>query len=75
MLACPRPTGIGVGGIKVFQDDGAPVPVGTTRKDAGGTDDMETLTLQPLDWIVILAGVAAVAWVNWYFFIAPGRSR
>jgi hypothetical protein len=36
---------------------------------------METLTLQSQDWIVILAGVAAVAWVNWYFFIAPGRSR
>jgi hypothetical protein len=36
---------------------------------------MEIPTLQSLDWIVILAGVAAVAWVNWYFFIAPRRSR
>jgi hypothetical protein len=25
------------------------------------------------DWLVILAGVAAIAWVNWYFFIA-GRT-
>jgi plastocyanin domain-containing protein len=22
------------------------------------------------DWIVIAAGVAAIAWVNWYFFLA-----
>lgn len=22
------------------------------------------------DWIVVLAGVAAIGWVNWYFFIA-----
>ena len=22
------------------------------------------------DWIVLLAGVAAIAWVNWYFFLA-----
>jgi hypothetical protein len=27
-----------------------------------------------VDWIVILAGAAAVAWVNWYFFLAR-RSR
>lgn len=26
--------------------------------------------MSPLDWIVILAGAAAVAWVNWYFFLA-----
>jgi plastocyanin domain-containing protein len=25
------------------------------------------------DWFVILAGLAAIAWVNWYFFFA-GRS-
>jgi plastocyanin domain-containing protein len=25
------------------------------------------------DWLVILAGLAAIAWVNWYFFLA-GRS-
>jgi hypothetical protein len=22
------------------------------------------------DWLVILAGIAAIAWVNWYFFLA-----
>ena len=22
------------------------------------------------DWLVIAAGVAAIAWVNWYFFLA-----
>ena len=26
--------------------------------------------MTPLEWIVILAGAAAVAWVNWYFFLA-----
>jgi plastocyanin domain-containing protein len=25
------------------------------------------------DWLVIVAGLAAIAWVNWYFFIA-GRT-
>ena len=25
-------------------------------------------------WIVILAGLAAIAWVNWYFFLAEGRA-
>jgi hypothetical protein len=25
------------------------------------------------DWLVVLSGVAAIAWVNWYFFVA-GRS-
>ena len=25
------------------------------------------------DWLVILAGLAGIAWVNWYFFLA-GRS-
>ena len=29
---------------------------------------MEDLTL--LEWIVVLAGAAAIAWVNWYFFLA-----
>jgi len=22
------------------------------------------------DWIVVVAGIAAIAWVNWYFFLA-----
>lgn len=26
------------------------------------------------DWLVIVAGVAAIAWVNWYFFFAGRRS-
>jgi hypothetical protein len=25
-----------------------------------------------LDWMVIAAGVAAIAWVNWYFLWASG---
>jgi hypothetical protein len=26
-----------------------------------------------LDWLVVAAGVAAIAWVNWYFFYAQDR--
>ena len=26
--------------------------------------------MTPLEWLVVLAGAAAVAWVNWYFFLA-----
>jgi plastocyanin domain-containing protein len=26
--------------------------------------------MSPSDWIVILLGLAAIAWVNWYFFLA-----
>jgi plastocyanin domain-containing protein len=26
------------------------------------------------DWLVILAGIAAIAWVNWYFFLARRSS-
>jgi plastocyanin domain-containing protein len=26
--------------------------------------------MTPLEWIVVLAGAAAIAWVNWYFFLA-----
>lgn len=26
--------------------------------------------MTPLEWIVILGGAAAIAWVNWYFFLA-----
>ena len=28
-----------------------------------------------LDWGVLLGGVAAIAWVNWYFFLAEGRAQ
>ena len=24
-----------------------------------------------IEWIVIIGGVTAIAWVNWYFFMAP----
>ncbi|HKI04425.1 MAG TPA: cupredoxin domain-containing protein [Thermoanaerobaculia bacterium] len=26
--------------------------------------------MSPSDWAAILAGVAAISWVNWYFFLA-----
>lgn len=26
--------------------------------------------MNPSDWMVILLGLAAIAWVNWYFFLA-----
>ena len=26
------------------------------------------------DWTVIVAGLAAIGWVNWYFFVAPRRA-
>ena len=25
-------------------------------------------------WLVIIAGLAAIGWVNWYFFVAPRRA-
>lgn len=25
--------------------------------------------------VVVLAGVAGIAWVNWYFFLSGGRTR
>jgi plastocyanin domain-containing protein len=31
------------------------------------------MTIDGTDWLVILAGLAAIAWVNWYFFVA-GRA-
>ena len=30
--------------------------------------------LNGTDWMVIAAGIAAITWVNWYFFVA-GRGR
>ena len=27
------------------------------------------------DWLVIAAGLAAIGWVNWYFFFAERRER
>ena len=31
------------------------------------------MTIGGTDWLVILAGLAAIGWVNWYFFVA-GRT-
>lgn len=28
-----------------------------------------------LDWTVIIAGLTAIAWVNWYFFLAQAVSE
>jgi len=28
------------------------------------------MTIGGTDWLVIFAGLAAIAWVNWYFFVA-----
>jgi plastocyanin domain-containing protein len=43
------------------------------------------MQLQPIDWIIVAGGVAAIVWVNWYFFLAqhtaavavaaPGRAQ
>jgi hypothetical protein len=27
------------------------------------------------DWIVVVAGIGAIGWVNWYFFVAPRRAE
>ncbi|HEU6452694.1 MAG TPA: hypothetical protein VFT57_14840 [Gemmatimonadaceae bacterium] len=27
-----------------------------------------------LDWVVAAMGIAAIAWVNWYFFLAERRA-
>lgn len=29
--------------------------------------------MNPTDWVVITAGLAAIGWVNWYFFVAGRR--
>lgn len=26
-------------------------------------------------WIVLLGGIGSIAWVNWYFFVAPRRRK
>jgi plastocyanin domain-containing protein len=33
------------------------------------------MTFGILDWTVLIAGMAAIAWVNWYFFVAGGTAR
>jgi plastocyanin domain-containing protein len=27
------------------------------------------------EWLVLFGGLAAIAWVNWYFFVAPRRTQ
>jgi hypothetical protein len=27
------------------------------------------------EWLAIVAGIAAIGWVNWYFFLAGGTRR
>jgi hypothetical protein len=36
---------------------------------------MEGITVRALDWIIIAAGIAAIAWVNWYFLLAGRDPR
>jgi plastocyanin domain-containing protein len=31
------------------------------------------MTMSTTDWLVIVAGLAAIGWVNWYFFVASRR--
>ncbi len=31
--------------------------------------------MSPFDGIVVLLGIAAIAWVNWYFFLAGRATR
>src|SRR5688572_27792203 len=30
--------------------------------------------MSTVDWVVLIAGVAAIVWVNWYFFVAERRA-
>ncbi len=30
--------------------------------------------MSALDWMVVATGIAAIAWVNWYFFLAERRA-
>jgi hypothetical protein len=30
--------------------------------------------MNAVDWIVVAGGIAAIAWVNWYFFFAEKRA-
>ena len=31
--------------------------------------------MNAVDWIVLAGGLGAIAWVNWYFFLADPGSR
>jgi len=39
----------------------------------GRGPEVNGMMISGSDWLVIVAGIAAIAWVNWYFFVA-GRS-
>ena len=28
-----------------------------------------------IEWLVVLGGIAAIGWVNWYFFFAEGNAK
>ena len=30
-------------------------------------------SMSATDWMVIVAGLGLIGWVNWYFFVAAGR--
>ena len=32
------------------------------------------LSLAPIDWLVMLGGLGAILWINWYFFLAERRA-
>jgi plastocyanin domain-containing protein len=38
------------------------------------TEDTAMATITTTEWLVILGGLATIAWVNWYFFLA-GRGN
>lgn len=29
--------------------------------------------MSAMEWLVVVGGVATIAWINWYFFLAQGR--
>jgi hypothetical protein len=33
------------------------------------------VTVSGIEWLVVLGGIAAIGWVNWYFFFAGRRAR
>jgi hypothetical protein len=30
--------------------------------------------MSAMDWTVIAGGLAAIVWINWYFFLSQGRT-
>ncbi|HEX7120296.1 MAG TPA: hypothetical protein VF212_16000 [Longimicrobiales bacterium] len=31
--------------------------------------------MTPVEWAVVAGGIAAIAWINWYFFLAERSGR